>query len=134
MFFKILIKLIIFLRNTLPLNKITHHKYLNKNQVTNLAVALNSLKNRGYEPDNIFDIGCYQGIWSKKISKIFTKSNFFLYDANNENEQYLKLLNLKKNLFINLNYFPMILKIINFTKCILVHLFFKKNLLTPENK
>ena len=63
MFFKILIKLIIFLRNILPLNIITHHKYLNKNQVTNLTVALNSLKNRGYQPDNIFDIGCFQGIW-----------------------------------------------------------------------
>jgi hypothetical protein len=35
----------------------------------------------------------------KKISKIFTKSNFFLYDANNENEKYLKSLNLK-NKFI----------------------------------
>jgi len=99
MFFKILIKLIIFLRNILPLNIITHHKYLNKSQVTNLTVALNSLKNRGYQPDNIFDIGCFQGIWSKKISKIFTKSKFFLYDANNDNETYLKSLNLK-NKFI----------------------------------
>tara|TARA_B000000475_G_scaffold232830_1_gene199230 strand:+ start:314 stop:1060 length:747 start_codon:yes stop_codon:yes gene_type:complete len=105
MFFKILIKLIIFLRNTLPLNKITHHKYLNKNQVTNLTVALNSLKNRGYEPDNIFDIGCFQGIWSKKTSEIFTKSIFFLYDANNENEKYLKLLNLKNKFFYKFKLF-----------------------------
>ena len=86
-----------FLRNLLPLNTITHHKYLNKNQVTNLNVVMNSLKNRGYKPDNIFDIGCFQGLWSKEISKIFPDSNFFLYDANNDNESYLKLLNLENN-------------------------------------
>ena len=99
MFYKILIKFIIFLRNLLPLNKIIHHKYLNKNQVTNLNVVMNSLKNRGYKPDNIFDIGCFQGLWSKEISKIFPDSNFFLYDANNDNESYLKLLNLKNDKF-----------------------------------
>lgn len=99
MIYKILTKLIIFLRNLLPLNKITHHKYLNTNQVTNLNIVMNSLKNRGYMPDNIFDIGCFQGLWSKEISKIFPDSNFFLYDANNDNESYLKLLNLKNNKF-----------------------------------
>jgi FkbM family methyltransferase len=50
-------------------------------------------------PDNIFDIGCFQGLWSKEISKIFPDSNFFLYDANNDNESYLKLLNLENNKF-----------------------------------
>ena len=96
---KIVTKLIIILRKILPLDIITHHKYLNKNQVTNLNVAINSLKNRGYKPDNIFDIGCFRGLWSKQISKIFTGSNFFLYDANIKNEKYLKLLKLDNNKF-----------------------------------
>ena len=99
MFCKLLIKLIIFLKNILPLNIITHHKYLNKSQVTNLNVVINSLKNRGYIPDNIFDIGCYHGLWSKQISKIFTTSKFFLYDANIDNESYLKQLNTENNKF-----------------------------------
>lgn len=100
MFYKVIIKLIIFLKNLLPLNNVTHHKYLNKSQVTNLNVVINSLKNRGYIPDNIFDIGCFHGLWSKEISKIFTTSNFFLYDANDDNESYLKLLNLENKKFI----------------------------------
>jgi hypothetical protein len=77
MFCKLLIKLIIFLKNILPLKYQTHHKYLNKSQVTNLNVVINSLKNRGYIPDNIFDIGCYHGLWSKQISKIFSGSSVF---------------------------------------------------------
>lgn len=100
MFYKVIIKLIIFLKNLLPLNHVTHHKYLNKSQVTNLNVVINSLKNRGYIPDNIFDIGCFHGLWSKEISKIFTTSNFFLYDANDDNDSYLKLLYLENKKFI----------------------------------
>ena len=101
MIFKILIKFISFLRNLLPINSINNHKYLNKNQVTNLIVVMNSLKNRGFYPNNIFDIGCFQGLWSKQILGIFSKSNFFLFDADSQNEKSLKKL---KNNHSNLHY------------------------------
>ena len=101
MIIKILIKFILFLRNLLPLNSINNHKYLNKNQVTNLIVIMNSLKNRGFYPSNIFDIGCFQGLWSKQILGVFSKSNFFLFDADSQNEKSLKKL---KNNHSNLHY------------------------------
>ena len=99
MIFKILIKFISFLRNLLPINSINNHKYLNKNQVTNLIVVMNSLKNRGFYPNNIF--GCFQGLWSKQILGVFSKSNFFLFDADSQNEKSLKKL---KNNHSNLHY------------------------------
>ena len=101
MFIKLLIKLISFLKKLLPINTINNHKYLNKNQVTNLEIVINSLKNRGYYPSYIYDIGCFQGIWTQKILKIFDKSIFFLFDANSENENLLQKL---QNKFSNIQY------------------------------
>ena len=134
MFYKLLIKFIIFLKNLLPLNKISHHKYLNKNQVTNLNVVLNSLKNRGYEPDNIFDIGCFQGVWSKKISKIFTKSNFFLYDANIDNETYLNSLNLKNKFIYKFKLFSDDIKDYKFYKMFSGSSIFEEKSLYPRKE
>ena len=101
MIINILIKLIAFLKKMLPLNKINNHKYLNKNQITNLDIAINSLKNRGYYPKNIYDIGCFKGIWTKKLLQIFNNSNFFLFDANSENINELQKLQKK---FSNVQY------------------------------
>tara|TARA_A100001015_G_C14877699_1_gene667059 strand:+ start:820 stop:1122 length:303 start_codon:yes stop_codon:yes gene_type:complete len=95
MFYKLLIKILIFIKNNLPLNKTNNHKYLNKNQVTTLNIVMNSLKNRGYQPDNIFDVGCFQGLWTKEILNIYNDSNFFLYDANDENDFHLNKLKQK---------------------------------------
>ena len=101
MFAKLLIKLISLLRNFIPLNSVLNHKYINKNQVTNLNVVINALKNRGFNPDNIFDIGCFRGLWSKQVLKIYKNSNYYLYDANIENEFFLN--DLKKN-YQNITY------------------------------
>jgi len=89
MIYKILIKFIIFLRNLLPLKIISNHRYLNKNQVTNLEICMFLLKQRGFYPSNILDIGCFEGLWTKKIMKIFQHSRYFLFDANRENEKFL---------------------------------------------
>ena len=89
MIYKILIKFIIFLRNLLPLKIISNHRYLNKNQVTNLEICMFLLKQRGFYPSNILDIGCFEGLWTKKIMKIFQHSRYFLFDANKENEKFL---------------------------------------------
>src|SRR5210317_1275428 len=89
MIYKILIKFIIFLRNLLPLKIISNHRYLNKNQVTNLEICMFLLKQRGFYPSNILDIGCLEELWKKKIMKIFQHSRYFLFDANKENEKFL---------------------------------------------
>tara|TARA_A100001015_G_C14953716_1_gene697852 strand:- start:226 stop:975 length:750 start_codon:yes stop_codon:yes gene_type:complete len=98
---KLLIKIISFLRKILPLNVTINHKYLNKHQVTNLEIVMNSLKNRGYLPNNIYDIGCFHGLWTKKVLKIFKQSNFFLFDADISNEEILVKI---KNKFPNVSY------------------------------
>lgn len=98
---KLLIKIISFLRKILPLSVTINHKYLNKHQVTNLEIVMNSLKNRGYLPNNIYDIGCFHGLWTKKVLKIFKQSNFFLFDADISNEEILVKI---KNKFPNVSY------------------------------
>jgi FkbM family methyltransferase len=101
MIVRLLIKLISFLKKLLPIHRINNHKYLNKNQVTNLKIVINSLKNRGYYPTYIYDIGCFNGQWTKQILNIYDKSNFFLFDANSENESHLNKLQKK---FSNIQY------------------------------
>ena len=73
----------------------THHKYQNKNQITNADLILRLLKNKNFYPKNIIDVGCGHGEWSKRMLKYFPDSNFYLFDANNNNEAHLQ--DLKKN-------------------------------------
>ncbi len=72
-----------------------NHKYQNKNQITNCELILNLLKEKNFYPKFIYDIGCGHGQWTQKCLKFFPKSNYFLFDANNNNLEKLKLL--KKN-------------------------------------
>ena len=72
----------------------THHKYQNKNQITNADLILRLLKSKKFYPVNIVDVGCGYGEWTKKMSKYFPKSEFYLFDANINNEIHLQ--NLKR--------------------------------------
>jgi len=90
-----------FFINLLPLNYKTDHKFQNKYQITNTFVVLKSLKNKGFDPDNIVDIGCGYGEWSLKANKIFNNSKFYLFDADKTNEEKLNKLKTK---FENMNY------------------------------
>jgi len=82
-------------RFLLNLNFLIHHKHINKNQITNLDLVIRLLKKRGYNPKNIVDVGCYKGIWTKKLLKFYPNAKFYLFDANIENKNYLSNLSIK---------------------------------------
>ena len=90
MFHKLLSKFIIFLKKTLPVSFKINHKFQNHNQVTNLDIIITSLKNKNFNPDYIIDIGCFRGIWTKKLLKFFPKSKYLLFDADDKNIEYLE--------------------------------------------
>ncbi len=43
---------------------------------------LSLLKSKGFEPQVIYDIGAYQGDWSREIKTIFPNAKFVLFEAN----------------------------------------------------
>lgn len=50
----------------------------------------------GFKIENIYDIGAYRGVWSKELNETTLKNkNFFLFEANEENDVYLSKLNFK---------------------------------------
>jgi FkbM family methyltransferase len=51
---------------------------------------LQLLKQKGFYPRVIYDVGAFRGEWSKEIKKIFPDSCFFLFEANKNNEPYLR--------------------------------------------
>ena len=48
--------------------------------------ALLDLKNNGFEPKNILDIGAYKGLWSRHVKTIFPSSEFHLIEPINYDE------------------------------------------------
>ena len=90
-----------FFINLISLNYKLSHKFQNKNQVTNCELILKLLKKKNYYPKYIFDIGCGHGQWTERSINFFPSSKYYLYDANNNNDEKLKLL--KKN-NINIDY------------------------------
>lgn len=54
------------------------------------------LQNKNVEIDTIFDVGAFRGDWSNSLKKTCLKNkSFYLFEANVENEKYLKDLNYK---------------------------------------
>lgn len=47
---------------------------------------LNKLKQNGYFPDVIFDIGAHVGNWTKEYKRVFGDSKYYLFEAINYNE------------------------------------------------
>tara|TARA_B100001057_G_scaffold500057_1_gene613218 strand:- start:5177 stop:5881 length:705 start_codon:yes stop_codon:yes gene_type:complete len=74
-----------------------NHKYQNKNQTVNTNFILKSLHDKNYKPNYIVDVGCGHGEWTKKMMKYFYKSNFLLFDANEDNKEKLEELKNKNN-------------------------------------
>jgi len=63
------------------------------------SIILHLLDNK-IEINNVYDVGAYQGEWTKALKKTSLKnSKFFLFEANAENEKYLK--NSDHKYFIN---------------------------------
>ncbi len=56
---------------------------------------IKDLKNKGYYPTKIFDIGAYHGLWTKELLNIYTNCDYYLYEA----IEYEELTN-----FVNINF------------------------------
>lgn len=51
--------------------------------------ALSRLKNLGFVPSTIYDIGAFHGDWTKDARKIFPSAKYFLFEANADNKSVL---------------------------------------------
>lgn len=47
-----------------------------------LSERLNHLRNKGFQPRVIYDIGAHGGMWTRQVQKIFCESQFYLFEAN----------------------------------------------------
>ena len=93
-----------FFRNLISDKHKLHHKYQNKNQILTTNFILHSLQSKNFNPKFIVDVGCGYGEWTKKMIKYFPNSNFFLYDANEDNKEKLeKLCEKNKNISYQIN-------------------------------
>ena len=89
-----------FFKSLLTIRQLSNHRFQNKNQVTNAKIILNLLKNKNFSPNYIVDVGSGYGEWTKKLLKVFPKSDFYLFDADKNNLEKLDILK-KKNKNIN---------------------------------
>ena len=48
---------------------------------SSLFHRLVSLKNKGYSPDTILDIGAHHGNWTNDMKKIYNDSNYYLFEG-----------------------------------------------------
>ena len=55
------------------------------------AKSLERLRSFGWTPRTIYDIGAFQGYWSKAHKAVFPDSEFILFEANSDNEAKLAL-------------------------------------------
>jgi hypothetical protein len=49
--------------------------------MSSLVNCLYSLKNKGFNPKSILDLGAYHGNWTRQVKSIFPESEFFMIDA-----------------------------------------------------
>lgn len=48
------------------------------------------LKNLGFEPNVVYDVGANRGEWSRNLKEIFKKADFYMFDPQTEMEPFLK--------------------------------------------
>jgi FkbM family methyltransferase len=67
---------------------------LHANQTIELSHAkrLESLKDKGFEPKVIYDIGAYKGNWALEVEKVFPNARFILFEANENQRPFLSKL------------------------------------------
>ena len=82
-------------------NYTLHHRYQNKNQITNAELILDLLKRKNFIPEYIIDIGCGYGQWTKKLLKFYPSSRYLLFDADKNN---IEKLNVLINKYSNVSY------------------------------
>lgn len=55
-----------------------------------MFMVIKNLKDRGYNPEYILDVGAYKGSWTLEVSKSFRNANFIMFEAQEDKEKYLK--------------------------------------------
>jgi FkbM family methyltransferase len=71
-------------------------KFFNRLYEHRLNFNILNLMNKGLKIDVIYDIGAFRGEWSNFLNRTSLKNkNFYLFEANKENEKYLEKLNFK---------------------------------------
>jgi FkbM family methyltransferase len=55
---------------------------------------LQFLKDKGFKPKVVYDIGAFRGYWTAEIKQIYNEANFYLFEANENNKYYLDQLGL----------------------------------------
>lgn len=53
------------------------------------ASRLNVLKDQGFQPKVIYDIGAHRGSWSCEVEQVFKEARFYLFEANESQKPYL---------------------------------------------
>lgn len=69
--------------------------HLFKNQlftthIDDMFLVIRNLKERGYTPKFILDVGAYEGTWTLQVNKIFPDSEFIMFEAQNSKQEYLE--------------------------------------------
>ena len=62
---------------------------------------IEKLKNNGYTPEVILDIGAHKGIWTKNVLKIYSKTKYYLFEANNNTNLVHKNVKVFNNVVLN---------------------------------
>ena len=71
-------------------------KFFNRLYEHRLNFNILNLMNKGLKIDVIYDIGAFRGEWSNFLNRTSLKNkNFYLFEANKENEKYLEKLKFK---------------------------------------
>lgn len=58
--------------------------------VPSLSWTLKNLKQAGYNPRIVYDIGAYQGYWTKDFLNVFPEAQIYMFEAQEKKEIYLK--------------------------------------------
>lgn len=58
--------------------------------VPSLGAALKNLKKAGYHPRVVYDIGAYEGYWTKDFLNIFPGAEVYMFEGQTKKEAYLK--------------------------------------------
>ena len=90
------------------LTKIYRHFafHLFKTYRDDMFEVLINLKYNGYYPKTIIDVGAYKGDWTKEVLKIYDKSDYYLFEPQNDKRPYLETLRTNNP---NINFFNVLL-------------------------
>lgn len=57
-----------------------------------LLKRLNHLKEKGFNPKHIYDVGAYKGWWTYEVQEVFPEATYYMFEANDDNEEDLSKL------------------------------------------